>query len=111
MKNKDFCNVIMPSEDTEVLEFNQYQKFDKAPFIVHSDPECITENIDVCKNNPENSPTTKVIKHTSLGFSRSIRSSFRSIRNEHDVYRGKDCMKKFCDFLILKRVGNKNNSF
>ena len=101
----------MPSEDTEVLEFNQYQKFDKVPFIVHSDPECITENIDVCKNNPENSPTTKVIKHTSLGFSRSIRSSFRSIRNEHDVYRGKDCMKKFCDFLILKRVGNKNNSF
>ena len=26
-------------------------------------------------------------------------SSFRSIENKHDVYRGKDCMKKFCDFL------------
>ena len=37
MKNKDFCNVIMPSEDTEVLEFNQYQKSDKAPFIILSD--------------------------------------------------------------------------
>ena len=37
-------------------------------------------------------------------------SSFRSIENKHDVYRCKDCMKKFCDFLrelslkiILKR--------
>ena len=44
----------MPSEETDILEFNQYQKSDKAPFIVHSDLECITENIDGCKNNPEN---------------------------------------------------------
>ena len=25
-ENKDFCNVIMPFEDTKRLEFNQYQK-------------------------------------------------------------------------------------
>ena len=23
-QNKDFCNVIMPSEDTKILEFNQH---------------------------------------------------------------------------------------
>ena len=26
-------------------------------------------------------------------------SSFRSIENKHDVYRVKDCMKKFCESL------------
>ena len=26
-------------------------------------------------------------------------SSFRSIENKHDVCRGKDCMKRFCEFL------------
>ena len=26
-------------------------------------------------------------------------SSFKSIQNRHDVYRGKDCMKKFCKSL------------
>ena len=26
-------------------------------------------------------------------------SSFRSIENKHDIYRGKDSMKKFCEFL------------
>ena len=26
-------------------------------------------------------------------------SSFRSIEDEHDLYRGKDCMKKFCEYL------------
>ena len=26
-------------------------------------------------------------------------SSYRSIKNRHDVYRGKDCMNKFCKLL------------
>ena len=26
-------------------------------------------------------------------------SPFRTIENKHDVYRGKDCMKKFSEFL------------
>ena len=59
-ENKDFCNVIMPFEDTEKLEFNQYQKSVKAPFIIYPYLECIIEKIDGCKNNPENSSTTKV---------------------------------------------------
>ena len=24
---------------------------------------------------------------------------FRNVKNKHDVYRGKDCMEKFCEFL------------
>ena len=26
-ENKDFCDVIMPSEDNKILEFNQYQNY------------------------------------------------------------------------------------
>ena len=59
-QNKDFCNIIMPSEDTKVLEFNQYKKSDKAPFIIYADLESLIENYDGCKNNPEKSSTTKV---------------------------------------------------
>ena len=44
----------MPSEVTQILKFNQYQKSDKPPFITHADLECIIEKIDKCKNNPEN---------------------------------------------------------
>ena len=36
-ENKDFCSVIMPSKDTKILELNQYQKSDKAPFIIYAD--------------------------------------------------------------------------
>ena len=58
-ENKDFCNIVMPSEDNKLLEFNQYQKPDKVLFIIHADPECLIEKIDGCKNNTENSSTTK----------------------------------------------------
>ena len=36
----------MPSEDNKMLEFNQIQKYDKAPFIIYADLECIVEKIE-----------------------------------------------------------------
>ena len=85
----------MPSENTKILEFNQYQKPDKAPFIIYADFEYIIKKTDGCKNNPENSSTSKVGEHIPSGFSMSTISFFRSIENTHDMYRGKDSMKKF----------------
>ena len=76
----------MHSEDTKILEFNQYPKYDKKQFIIYADLECIIEKIDGFKNNPENSSTTKVNKHIPSNFSVSKISSFRSIENKHDVY-------------------------
>ena len=57
------------------------------------------ENIGGCKNNPENLSTTKVCERVLSGFPMSTISSFKSIENKHDVYRGKDTMKKFCESL------------
>ena len=82
----------MSFEDTKILEFNQNQKSDKASLIIYADLECITEKIDGCKNNPKNLSTTKVSEYIPLVFSMSTISSFRSIQNKHDVYRGKNCM-------------------
>ena len=54
-ENKDFCSIIMPSQDTKILEFGQYQKSDKAPFIIYADLERMIDKLDGCKNDPENS--------------------------------------------------------
>ena len=94
----------MLSEPTKLLEFNQYQKFDKGTFIIYAYLECIIEKIDGCKNNPENSSTTIVSENITSDFLMSTISSFKSIENKHDVYRGKDCMKKFCEFLAEHTV-------
>ena len=68
------------------------------PFIIYVDLECLIEKIDWCKNK-KNSSTTKACEHIPSGFSMSAISSFKSIENRHDVYRGKDCLKKFFESL------------
>ena len=98
-ENKDFCNIIMPSEDTKILEFNQYQKLDKAPSITYADLEYLIEKIDGCENSPDNLFITKVIEHIPLGFPMSTISSFKRIENKPDAYKSKDCMKTFCDSI------------
>ena len=90
-EKKDFWNVVMPSENAKISEFNQ--KSDKAPFII------CAEKIDGCKNNPENSSTSKVGEHIPSRFSMSAISSFKNIEIQHDLYRGKDGIKKLCESL------------
>ena len=93
----------MLTEDTKTLEFNQYQEYDKAPFITYAAFKCIIEKIDGCKIHLQNTPP---------GFSMSTILSFRIIENKHDVYRGKDCMIKFCQFLrkhAMKIINFKKN--
>ena len=98
-ENKDCCDVVILSEDTKILEFNQYQKSDKGPFVIYADLEGFMEKIDGCKINPENSYTTKAGEHIPSVFSMSTKSAFKSIENKHDVNTGKDCMKKFCESI------------
>ena len=52
-EKKDFCSFVKPSEDAKILQCNQYQKSDKAPFIIYADLESAIENFDWCKNSPE----------------------------------------------------------
>ena len=95
-KNKDFCNVIMLSENIKLWEFN-HQRSDKAPFIIYSDLQFIIEKIDGYKNNPENLSLGNVSKHIPPGFSIVTILSVKSIENKHDVYRGKIAWKSFAN--------------
>ena len=52
----------MPFEDNKILEFSQYQKTDKALFIILADLEYLIEKINECKNKPENSSTATLGK-------------------------------------------------
>ena len=79
---------MMPSEDTKILDFNQFQISDKASLIIYAYLECLKEKNDWCKNNLENLSTTKVGEHISTGFSMSTISSIKTIENKR-VYRGK----------------------
>ena len=96
---KDFCGIVMPSEKEKILEFNQYMKSDKIPYIIYADIESLIMKIDRCANNPQNSSTTKIVEHIPCGYSMSTIWAFDNIENKRSLYRGEDCMKNFCESL------------
>ena len=65
-------------EDTKILEFNQYQVSNKAPFAIYAELKSLINETDGCKNNPEDSFTTKVDRHIPSRFLMSTISSIKS---------------------------------
>ena len=61
----------MPSEKYKKLEFKQYMKSNKMPYIIHAVIELLIRKIDGCEDNPENSSTTKTGKHIPYRYSMS----------------------------------------
>ena len=98
-ENHDYCHVKMPTKDNNIIKYNHGEKSMKVPFIIYADLECLLEKMSTCINNPNESSTTKINKHTPSGYSIFTSCSFDKSKNELNHYRGKDCMKKFCKDL------------
>ena len=98
-ENHDYCHVEMPTKDNNIIKYNHGEKSMKVPFIIYADLECLLEKMSTCINNPNESSTTKINKHTPSGYSIFTSCSFDESRNKLNYCRGKDCMKKFCKDL------------
>ena len=59
----------------------------------------LIRKVDGFANNLEKSSTTKIGEHVSCKYTMSSIWAFDHRENRHILYRGKDCMKKFCTFL------------
>ena len=67
-ENYDYCHVEMPTKDNNIIKYNQGEKSIKLPFIIYADLECLLEKVDTCYNNPKESSTTEINKHTPSGY-------------------------------------------
>ena len=64
----------MPTKDNNIIKYNYGEKSMKVPFIIYADLECLLEKMNTCEalvyttrtciNNPNESSTTKINKHT-----------------------------------------------
>ena len=68
-KTKGFCGIVMPPEKNNILEFNQYMKSDKMPYIINAQIESLIEKKGGCENNPKNFSTPKIDEHIPYGYS------------------------------------------
>ena len=82
----------------------------KIPFIICADIEPLLQKIDTYHSNPETSSTTKINKHTGSGYSLFWYCSFVDIKNNHDYYRGKNCMKRSAEDLKNEKNKEKNDT-
>ena len=55
--------------------------------------------METCTNDPDKSSTTQLNKHEMCGYSLVTHCSFNEKNNVITYYRGKDCLKKFCQDL------------
>ena len=85
----------MPTKNNNIIKYNHGEKSMKLAFVKYADLECLLEKISTCINNPNESSTTKINKHTPSGYSIFSHCSFNKSKNKLNYYRGKDCMKKF----------------
>ena len=93
-ENRDYCRVEMPTKDN-VIKYNHGEKSIKLPFAVYADLECLLEKMSIItNNNPEESSTTKINKHTPSGYAIFTHCSFDKSKRKRNYYRGKDCMTK-----------------
>ena len=90
-----YCHVEMPTKNNNIIKYNHGEKSMKLPFVIYADLECLLEKMSTCINNPNESSTTKINKHTPSGYSIFTHCSFDKSKNKLNYYRGKDCMKKF----------------
>ena len=49
--NKDFCRIVMASEKHNILEFNQYIKPDKIPYIIYAKIEFSIKERWMCEQS------------------------------------------------------------
>ena len=89
----------MPTKDNNTIKYNEGEKSIKLPFVIYADLECLLKKVSTYINNPNESSTTEINKHTPSGYSIFTSCSFDESRNKLNYYRRDDCMKKFCKDL------------
>ena len=72
----------------------------KVPFIMYADFESIPELIQVPGNDPRISSTRGINNHVPSGWCIHSEFAYGKVENLLKLYRGKDCIKKFCDHVI-----------
>ena len=83
-----------------IVQYSDDQFQFKVPFIMYAGFESILEPTQGPGNNPMISSTRGVNNQVPSGWCVCSKFAYEKIENPLKLYRGKDCVKKFCDHVI-----------
>jgi len=99
-------HVQLPEKGKNCLEFKDFEKQMKVPFVIYADFETIAQRMDSCQPDPRKSSTTPTTRFEPCGFGYQV----DSIDNKHTkppvVYRGHDVSKNIHRMLNSRRKTN-----
>ena len=105
-ENNEAVRVKMPRKGATV-EFCDGQNQFKVLFIMYADFESILEPIQGAERPASGGPnpvptgpyTSEVTKHSPSGWCVYSRFAYGEVKDPLKLYRGKDCLEKFCDYI------------
>ena len=105
-EHRNYCSdnesvkVEMPHKNSRV-EFCDGQFQFKVPFVMYADFESLLEPIHGPENDPRASSSMRGINnHVPSGWCVYSEFAYGKVENPLKLYRGEDCVKKFCDHVI-----------
>ena len=98
-KDNKSVRIEMPHK-RPIVEYSDGQFQFKVPFIMYADFESILEPISGLENNPRLSTTRGINVHIPSGWCIHCEFSYSEVKDPLALYRGKDCVRKFCEHVI-----------
>ena len=98
-KDNESVRTEMPHRKP-IVEYSDGQFQFKIPFIMYADFESILEPISGPGNNPRISTTRDINVHVPSGWCIHIEFAYGEVKDPLKLYRGKDCVRKFCNHVI-----------
>ena len=97
--DNETVKVEMPHK-RPIVEFCDGQYQFKVPFIMYADFESLLEPIQGSSKDPSGPCTTAINNHIPSGWCVYSEFAYGKVQNPLTLYRGKDCVKKFCSHII-----------
>ena len=96
--NNESVKVEMPHKNP-IVQYSDGQFEFKVPFVMYADFESILEPIQGPENDPSISSTRSINNHVPSGWCVHSEFAYGKVY-PLKLYRGKDCVKKFCEHVI-----------
>ena len=98
-RDNESVRIEMPHK-RPIVKYSDGQFQFKVPFIMYADFESILEPIQGLGNNPRILTTRGVNVHIPSGWCIQSEFTYGEVKDPLRIYRGKDCIQKFCDHVI-----------
>ena len=97
----DYCKVIMPKKDNNILKFKNHHFKNRLPFVIYSDFESNNVPLSTTQQNPNMSYINPISKQTVNSYGIYVQSDYPDIfKSKYFSYVGDDAAEKYVEHVI-----------